>query len=67
MSGVTAINGVHRIRLSSMLRPLWVGRLHGEKSDEMATQIGPQSPSVNRRITIRAGPTGSIRAALVAE
>jgi hypothetical protein len=50
-----------------MLRPLWVGRLHGEKSDEVATQIAPQSPSENRRITIKAGPTGSIRAALAAE
>jgi hypothetical protein len=50
-----------------VLRLLRVGRLHGEKSDEVATQIAPQSPSDNRRITIKAGPTGSIRAALVAE
>jgi hypothetical protein len=50
-----------------VLRLLRVGRLHGEKSDEVATQIAPQRPSDNRRITIKAGPTGSISAALAAE
>jgi len=46
---------------------LRVGRRQGEKSDEVATQIAPQSPSDNRRITIRAGPTGSMSAGLAAE
>jgi len=46
---------------------LRVGWRQGEKSDEMATQTAPQNPSDNRRITTRAGPTGSISAALAAE
>jgi hypothetical protein len=50
-----------------VLRLLRADQRQGEKSDEMATQTAPQSPSDNRRITTRAGPTGSIRAALAAE
>jgi hypothetical protein len=49
-----------------VLRLLRVDQLQGEKSDEMPTQIAPQSPSDNRRTIIKAGP-GSITADLAAE